>query len=140
MASDQQKVLDAGMNDHIAKPLDVGVMFATMAKWIQPAAFRAPASAAPPAAGAAPAVASATPELPTLPGVDTAAGLARPRVTRGCTARCCCASAPGRPTSPSVFAEAGRGPTRPAGALRPHAQIHRRHHRCGACRMPRIAA
>jgi CheY-like chemotaxis protein len=24
MASDQQKVLDAGMNDHIAKPLDVG--------------------------------------------------------------------------------------------------------------------
>jgi CheY-like chemotaxis protein len=47
MASDQQKVLDAGMNDHIAKPLDVGVMFATMARWIQPAASRAPASPAP---------------------------------------------------------------------------------------------
>ncbi|GEC95507.1 hypothetical protein ZRA01_15800 [Zoogloea ramigera] len=73
MASDQQKVLDAGMNDHIAKPLDVGVMFATMARWIQPAASRAPASPAP---QDAPAMASAASVPPTLPGVDTAAGLA----------------------------------------------------------------
>jgi CheY-like chemotaxis protein len=65
MASDQQKVLDAGMNDHIAKPLDVGVMFATMARWIQPAASRAPASPAP---QDAPAMASAAPVPPTLPG------------------------------------------------------------------------
>jgi len=36
MAGDREKVLEAGMNDHIAKPLDVGAMFATLAKWIKP--------------------------------------------------------------------------------------------------------
>jgi CheY-like chemotaxis protein len=36
MAGDREKVIDAGMNDHIAKPLNVAAMFATMAKWITP--------------------------------------------------------------------------------------------------------
>ena len=36
MAGDKEKVVEAGMNDHIAKPLDVGQMFATLAKWIVP--------------------------------------------------------------------------------------------------------
>jgi len=36
MAGDREKVLEAGMNDHIAKPLNVGAMFATLAKWIKP--------------------------------------------------------------------------------------------------------
>jgi CheY-like chemotaxis protein len=36
MAGDKEKVIEAGMWDHIAKPLNVGVMFATMAKWIKP--------------------------------------------------------------------------------------------------------
>jgi len=36
MAGDKEKVVEAGMNDHIAKPLDVGQMFATLAKWILP--------------------------------------------------------------------------------------------------------
>lgn len=36
MAGDREKVLEAGMNDHIAKPLNVAAMFATMAKWITP--------------------------------------------------------------------------------------------------------
>ncbi|GLP95059.1 transporter substrate-binding domain-containing protein [Paraferrimonas sedimenticola] len=35
MAGDSDKVLDAGMNDYIAKPIDVKVMFATMARWIK---------------------------------------------------------------------------------------------------------
>nr|WP_319394049.1 response regulator [uncultured Desulfobacter sp.] len=34
MVGDRQKVLDAGMNDHIAKPMDPDKMFLTMAKWI----------------------------------------------------------------------------------------------------------
>jgi signal transduction histidine kinase/DNA-binding response OmpR family regulator/HPt (histidine-containing phosphotransfer) domain-containing protein/CHASE3 domain sensor protein/HAMP domain-containing protein len=55
MVGDREKVLEAGMNDHIAKPLDVDGMFATMAKWISPADPDA---------------------LPELPGVDTRAGLA----------------------------------------------------------------
>ncbi len=37
MVSDIEKVLAAGMNDHIAKPVNVRGMFATMAKWIKPA-------------------------------------------------------------------------------------------------------
>lgn len=36
MAGDREKVLDAGMNDHIAKPINVNSMFQTMAKWITP--------------------------------------------------------------------------------------------------------
>jgi CheY-like chemotaxis protein len=36
MAGDREKVINAGMNDHIAKPLNVGMMFSTMAKWIKP--------------------------------------------------------------------------------------------------------
>ena len=37
MAGDREKALDAGMNDHIPKPIDVEAMFITMAKWITPA-------------------------------------------------------------------------------------------------------
>jgi two-component system, sensor histidine kinase and response regulator len=37
MAGDREKVLEAGMNDHIAKPIDVSAMFITMEKWITPA-------------------------------------------------------------------------------------------------------
>ena len=37
MAGDREKVLEVGMNDHIAKPINVSDMFNTMAKWITPA-------------------------------------------------------------------------------------------------------
>ncbi|MGL1933350.1 MAG: response regulator, partial [Desulfotalea sp.] len=36
MAGDREKVIKAGMNDHIAKPINVEDMFQTMAKWITP--------------------------------------------------------------------------------------------------------
>ncbi len=36
MASDREEVLNAGMNDHIAKPININDMFHTMAKWITP--------------------------------------------------------------------------------------------------------
>lgn len=36
MAGDKEKVIAAGMNDHIAKPINVNKMFNTMAKWISP--------------------------------------------------------------------------------------------------------
>jgi len=35
MAGDREKVIEAGMWDHIAKPINVGEMFATIAKWIE---------------------------------------------------------------------------------------------------------
>lgn len=36
MAGDRKKVLDAGMNDHIAKPFTKAELFTTMARWIKP--------------------------------------------------------------------------------------------------------
>jgi CheY-like chemotaxis protein len=36
LISDREKVLAAGMNDHIAKPLNIDEMFATLARWIHP--------------------------------------------------------------------------------------------------------
>jgi PAS domain S-box-containing protein len=36
MAGDREKALDAGMNDHIPKPINVPQMFNTMAQWIHP--------------------------------------------------------------------------------------------------------
>jgi signal transduction histidine kinase/CheY-like chemotaxis protein/HPt (histidine-containing phosphotransfer) domain-containing protein len=72
MAGDKDKVIEAGMNDHIAKPLNVDQMFATLARWITPttvATGRAALENAPPS----PAKSNFFPELP---GIDTAAGLA----------------------------------------------------------------
>jgi PAS domain S-box-containing protein len=45
MAGDREAVLAAGMNDHIAKPVKVGELFATLSRWIVPR--REPARAPP---------------------------------------------------------------------------------------------
>jgi PAS domain S-box-containing protein len=72
MAGDREKALAAGMDDHIAKPLHLGEMFATLAKWIQPAK---PATKPLPMAPLPDTTVLA--ELPVIEGVDTTAGLAR---------------------------------------------------------------
>jgi ligand-binding sensor domain-containing protein/CheY-like chemotaxis protein len=36
MAEDRQACLDAGMDDHLAKPADLRVLLATVARWLQP--------------------------------------------------------------------------------------------------------
>ena len=36
MAGDREKSLEAGMNDHVAKPIDTNELFSTLAKWIEP--------------------------------------------------------------------------------------------------------
>jgi PAS domain S-box-containing protein len=59
----------AGMNDRIAKPLDVRSMFITMARWIRP---QDGAQALRPTGGAS----VLSPDLPTLAGIDGDAGLA----------------------------------------------------------------
>jgi PAS domain S-box-containing protein len=69
MAGDREKVLQAGMNDHIAKPINVDSMFTTMGRWITPTN---PVTAAPP--GEEKRIEQQ--EIPDLPGIDTVAGLA----------------------------------------------------------------
>jgi CheY-like chemotaxis protein len=38
MAGDREKSLEAGMNDHITKPIDVKALYAALSRWIRPAA------------------------------------------------------------------------------------------------------
>ena len=67
MAGEREKVLEAGMNDHIAKPINVQDMFRCMASWISPSRPELLESA----------VTSAEFPVPELDGIDTASGLAR---------------------------------------------------------------
>ncbi|APW39782.1 hypothetical protein RD110_23410 [Rhodoferax koreense] len=80
MAGDRERVLAVGMNDHIAKPLDVAEMFATMARWVtprHPAPAFASAPVLEPGSGAEQSPVPREAALPLLPGIDSAAGLAR---------------------------------------------------------------
>jgi CheY-like chemotaxis protein/HPt (histidine-containing phosphotransfer) domain-containing protein len=70
MASDRQRCLDAGMNDHIAKPVNLGELFAALSRWIRP---RPPTEAVP----ALPHATAGGAQLPPLAGIDTQAGLAQ---------------------------------------------------------------
>ncbi|MES2297474.1 MAG: response regulator [Pseudomonadota bacterium] len=73
MEGDREKVIEAGMQDHIAKPLNVGDMFATLARWIRPEHRQA---APPIAAGPVAESAAGTAGFPAIAGIDTRAGLA----------------------------------------------------------------
>jgi len=71
MADEVQRCLEAGMNDHVGKPIDPGTFFATIARWAGPhrrEVLNVPVR-----------VASAEDEiiLPQIAGVDVAAGLQR---------------------------------------------------------------
>ncbi len=75
MVGDREKALAAGMNDHVAKPIDVDELFATIARWVHPAnsAHLAPAAAAALAPTAT--IAGTDSEMSgTFPGIDTQAG------------------------------------------------------------------
>jgi two-component system, sensor histidine kinase and response regulator len=68
MAVDRQKCMDAGMNDHVAKPLDVDLLVRTILHW----------SVASPHAAAVPAPwREDAPPLPALPGIDVDGALHR---------------------------------------------------------------
>jgi len=77
MQADKERCLEAGMNDHLAKPIDPDEMFATLLKWHRAAPVPAVASAAPAS------VAAVAAEIPTdIPGLDTVDGLKRVRGKR----------------------------------------------------------
>jgi len=54
LVGDRDKALAAGMNDHVAKPIDVNALFDTLARWVRPAELgSARAGGAAPGAGSA---------------------------------------------------------------------------------------
>jgi CheY-like chemotaxis protein/HPt (histidine-containing phosphotransfer) domain-containing protein len=71
MVGDREKALAAGMNDHVAKPIDVDELFSAIARWVQPAPGGAPVLAAP-------AISTGDWQMKgTLPGIDITVGRAR---------------------------------------------------------------
>jgi PAS domain S-box-containing protein len=71
MSEEVQRCLEAGMNDHVAKPIDPEAFFATLARWThehQRAVSDAPSRAD---------IAEAEIILPDIEGIDVAAGLQR---------------------------------------------------------------
>ena len=63
MASDREKALDAGMNDHISKPLNIDDLFGALSRWIRPQA----------GVGTPAVQETAADSVESLPGVDAAA-------------------------------------------------------------------
>jgi two-component system sensor histidine kinase/response regulator len=66
---DRQRCEEAGMDDHIAKPIIPKVLFETLLKWVEHKERDVPDAPSDEAADSL--------ELPDIPGVDTEAGLAR---------------------------------------------------------------
>ncbi|MBI3228915.1 MAG: response regulator [Burkholderiales bacterium] len=93
LVGDKEKCLDAGMNDFVAKPIDVDQLYCTLARWIKPkhdlasmfasGSSEISTSAAPSVSQDAPSVAANTatpttpPSLPNIANLDLNAALAR---------------------------------------------------------------
>ncbi|MCV2219240.1 response regulator [Thauera sp. Sel9] len=79
---DRQRSLEAGMNDHLTKPIDVGMLYAALLRWLPARDTDAPAStsATVAAADCPPATQAAAPDTAgwpaELPGIDMVRGLA----------------------------------------------------------------
>jgi two-component system sensor histidine kinase/response regulator len=74
MAGDRERCLDAGMNDHLAKPIDPDKLFEALLRWI-PVRTAAPEGAPAPVVTAGEAPADSSPLE--IPGIDTQSALKR---------------------------------------------------------------
>jgi two-component system sensor histidine kinase/response regulator len=72
MAVDRQQCLDAGMNDHVPKPIEPDVLFQTLLKWVPPLRGADRVAAAPHGVLVAP-------DIPAVDGLDAVGGLRRVR-------------------------------------------------------------
>ncbi len=78
MATDREKCIEAGMNDHVSKPIDPDELFATLLRWIKPREERSAApSIAPPIAASTAAVTIPDSDKLVIAGIDTQAALRR---------------------------------------------------------------
>jgi two-component system sensor histidine kinase/response regulator len=79
MDRDREMCLAAGMNDHLAKPIDPDKLYGALLQWIRPRATSASASASSPTGPAS--VSVSVPPAPSgelvVPGIDTATALKR---------------------------------------------------------------
>ena len=71
LVEEQQRCLQAGMNDHVSKPIDPDALFTALMRWSKPRRVQAPATEARPAR------AVEDSPLPEMEGVDVAGGLRR---------------------------------------------------------------
>jgi PAS domain S-box-containing protein len=72
MVEERERCLEAGMNDHVAKPIEPEVLYQTLARWFRRGAASRPSRAA---VSEYPGVADS--RIPEIPGIDTASGLKR---------------------------------------------------------------
>jgi PAS domain S-box-containing protein len=71
LVEERQRCLDAGMNDHVSKPIDPDALFATLLRWAKPRQMREEAIAS------APVETAEETAFPEIDGVDVAGGLKR---------------------------------------------------------------
>jgi CheY-like chemotaxis protein/HPt (histidine-containing phosphotransfer) domain-containing protein len=69
MKNDREKCLQAGMNDHIAKPIDVSILFSVLDKWLEIESNEARLDLE--------TASEQLPQFPQLPGIDIKSGLQR---------------------------------------------------------------
>ena len=71
LVEERQRCLEAGMNDHVSKPIEPDALFATLMRWVKPRQVRA--------SGIAPRAKETTDEwtLPEIDGIDMVGGLNR---------------------------------------------------------------
>jgi len=72
MSGDMERSLDAGMNGHVAKPINPDELYATLLRFIKPGVREVPETFPIREIGAQPPV-----DLPDIPGIDTSDGLRR---------------------------------------------------------------
>ena len=76
LVEERQRCLDAGMNDHVSKPIDPDVLFSTLMRWAKPRPRQATESQAPPIP-ARTTPANTAGELPEIVGINLDDGLKR---------------------------------------------------------------
>ncbi|MBS1144402.1 MAG: domain S-box protein [Proteobacteria bacterium] len=72
---DRQRCIEAGMNDHIAKPVNPGALYAALIKWIVPDALATVSSPAPAIVSPSDSAKALSAGLNSVPGLDYAYGL-----------------------------------------------------------------